>query len=156
MALFNRKKSSEKKDEASKTPTPKKAEEKKPVSDAKPVKSVAKKPSKPDAKQKDAAKRPNKMSELASRVLITPLVSEKASALQSQNQYAFKVDSRANKIEIKTAISELYGVKPLSVTILNVKPKPKRVGMIKGSTKVWKKAIITLPPGEKLEIYEGA
>lgn len=89
-------------------------------------------------------------------VLIRPLVTEKAVNLaQQQNKYTFYVDKRANKIEIKKAVEDLFKVKVLSVNTINVKGKKKRVGRYEGRTPDRKKAIVTLKPGDKIDIFEG-
>ena len=91
----------------------------------------------------------------AYQVLIKPLVTEKASELGILNKYVFAVNRRMNKIEIKKAVRSIYNVDPVSVNILNFSGKNVRFGRIKGKTKAWKKAVITLRPGDKIEIYEG-
>lgn len=83
-------------------------------------------------------------------VLIRPIITEKASELEKSNKYLFEVSS--NKIEIKKAIKELYGVQPIKVNIQKVPGKMVRYGRSQGRTKNWKKAIITLKPGEKIEL----
>lgn len=91
----------------------------------------------------------------AYRVLVKPLLTEKSSALGMNNQYVFAVARRANKIEIKKAIRSLYGVEPIAVNIMSRKGKYTRYGRTEGYTKNWKKAIVTLREGDKIEIYEG-
>lgn len=89
-------------------------------------------------------------------VLIRPLVTEKAVNLaQEQNKYTFYVDKKANKIEIKKAVEDLFKVRVLSVNTINVKGKRKRVGRYVGRTPDRKKAIVTLSPGDKIDIFEG-
>ncbi len=89
------------------------------------------------------------------RVLIKPLITEKASYLASANKYVFSVNPRMNKIEIKKAIRSIYKVEPLDVNIANYGGKSVRYGRNFGKTKDWKKAIVTLKPGDKIEVYEG-
>ncbi len=91
----------------------------------------------------------------AYRVLVKPLVTEKATNLGGQNKYVFAVSSRANKIEIAKAINEVYGVKPVAVNIIKMQGKKTRYGKVTGRTKDWKKAVITLPAGETIKVYEG-
>jgi len=89
-------------------------------------------------------------------ILIRPLVTEKSVNLaQKENKYSFYVDKRANKIEIKKAVEELFKVKVLDVNTAIVKGKKKRVGRFTGLTPERKKAIVTLRPGDKIEIFEG-
>lgn len=91
----------------------------------------------------------------AYRLLLKPLLTEKATNLGKYGQYVFAVASDANKIEIKKAIYDLYGVEAVKVNVVNQRGKAVQYGRSKGRTKSWKKAIITLKPGEKIEIYEG-
>lgn len=94
-------------------------------------------------------------SSAAPRILIKPLVTEKAADLSSFSQYVFAVDSKANKIEVKKAIRAIYNVEPVKVNIVSVSGKKVRYGRLSGKTKNWKKAVVTLKPGDKIEIYEG-
>lgn len=94
-------------------------------------------------------------SRAAQRILIKPLVTEKAADLSSFSQYVFAVDSKANKIEVKKAIRAIYNVEPVKVNIVNISGKKVRYGRVAGKTKNWKKAVVTLKPGDKIEIYEG-
>ncbi|KKR91656.1 MAG: 50S ribosomal protein L23 [Parcubacteria group bacterium GW2011_GWC2_42_12] len=91
----------------------------------------------------------------AYKILVKPLVTEKVSNLGALNKYVFAVASDANKIEIAKAIKEIYGIKPLGVNIIKILGKQTRYGKISGKRKDWKKAIITLPKGETIKIYEG-
>jgi len=87
--------------------------------------------------------------------LVRPLVTEKTAFLGTHNQYVFEVSTRANKIDIQKSIEALYGVKPISINMLNVRGKITRYGRSLGKRKNWKKAIITLKQGDKIEVYEG-
>ena len=91
----------------------------------------------------------------AYRFLVKPLVTEKATDLMAQNKYVFVVSEEANKIEIAKAIEALYGVKPLKVNLSNVKGKKVSRGRIRGQRKDWRKAVVTLPAGQTIKIYEG-
>ena len=91
----------------------------------------------------------------AYKVLIKPLITEKAANLGAENKYVFEVAVSANKIEIAKAINEVYGIKPASVNIINMRGKKVRSGRFQGKRKNWKKAIIMLPPGKTINIYEG-
>ena len=85
-------------------------------------------------------------------IIKAPIITEKSSNDQSNyNKYTFKVDTRSNKTEIKEAVQKIFGVKVLEVQTINVKPKKKRVGRYSGFTKKYKKAIVTLEPGQTLE-----
>lgn len=89
------------------------------------------------------------------RVLVKPLITEKATELGTQNKYAFVVTGAANKIEVAKAIQAVYGVKALNVNIICMKGKVVTRGRIKGQRKDWKKAIVTLKKGDSIKIYEG-
>ncbi|OGY41400.1 MAG: 50S ribosomal protein L23 [Candidatus Buchananbacteria bacterium RBG_13_36_9] len=88
-------------------------------------------------------------------MLIKPLITEKATHLVTQNKYSFAVAKSVNKNEVKKAIEGLYGVEPIDINIINVRGKFVRYGRTFGKKKNWKKAIITLKPGDKIDIYEG-
>ncbi|MBI5745891.1 MAG: 50S ribosomal protein L23 [Nitrospirae bacterium] len=89
-------------------------------------------------------------------ILIKPLLTEKMTALkESENRISFVVDKRANKIEVKKAVEEAFKVKVASVNVMNLLGKKKRLGRFAGKRPDWKKAIITLKKGEKLELFEG-
>ena len=89
-------------------------------------------------------------------VLRSPLITEKGSVLRdTENLYLFRVAMAANKIEIKKAVEELFKVKVQSVRTLRVHGKVKRVGRFEGKRPDWKKAYVTLKPGEKsIEYFE--
>jgi len=89
-------------------------------------------------------------------VLIGPLLTEKGTILkEAHNQVMFKVARDANKIEIKRAVEEIFKVKVESVRTMNYKGKKKRLGRYEGMRPAWKKAIVTLKEGEKLDFIEG-
>lgn len=88
----------------------------------------------------------------AYRILKIPHITEKATDLVKNNQYVFKVWPEANKVEIKKAIEDLYGVDVLSVKIINVPPKQRRLGRIRGWRKGFKKAIVKIKEGQKIEV----
>ncbi|MGB9791418.1 MAG: 50S ribosomal protein L23 [Thermacetogeniaceae bacterium] len=88
-------------------------------------------------------------------IVLKPVITEKSVNLaQNENKYTFYVDKKANKIEIKRAIEELFNVKVLAVNTMIVKGKKKRVGRSVGLTPERKKAIVTLRPGDKIPIFE--
>lgn len=88
-------------------------------------------------------------------VLVKPLVSEKSMGLMEDQKYVFIVDKDANKVEIKYAVQELFKVSVLNVTTMIVKGKMKRMGRYIGKRPDRKKAIVTLKPGDKIEVFEG-
>lgn len=91
----------------------------------------------------------------AYKILTRPLVTEKGSLLNLANKYIFEVAKGANKIEIAKAVKEVYGIKPIDINIINYEGKKAGRGKITGKRKNWKKAIITLPKGESIKVYEG-
>jgi large subunit ribosomal protein L23 len=90
------------------------------------------------------------------QIIIEPIVTEKSNHLREERKYVFHVDSRANKVEVMQAIAKLFAVHPVSCNIAMVKRKPKRVRYKLGYTSSWKKAVVTLRPGEVIQIFEGA
>jgi large subunit ribosomal protein L23 len=90
------------------------------------------------------------------QIIKRPLITEKSTlAREESSKYLFEVDRRANKIEIGQAVEKLFKVKVLEVRVMNVQGKSKRVGKHIGRTQDWKKAIVKLVPGNKIEIFEG-
>lgn len=108
-----------------------------------------------ERKEKHVAKPSKDDTGNAYRILMQPLITEKATALGAENKYAFMVSGNANKQEVKKAIVKVYGVKPIKVNIINVLGKSVSKGRNPGKKKDWKKAIITLKKGETIQIYEG-
>jgi large subunit ribosomal protein L23 len=89
-------------------------------------------------------------------VLKRPLITEKGTMLQAQNKYLFEVDRRANKIQVKQAVERAFkGVKVTAVNIITVPGKPRRLRLQRGHTPSWKKAIVTLREGDRIEVFEG-
>lgn len=86
------------------------------------------------------------------QILKSPHVTEKATELAKKNQYVFKVDPRASKIEIKRAIEDLYKVDVINVRIIKVPRKRRRLGRISGWRKGYKKAIVKIKKGQRIEI----
>lgn len=97
------------------------------------------------------SQRPN----LAYRILLRPLITEKATNLTGANKYSFLVAKGANKLAVGQAIEALYGVKPRQVNLLNVRGKVVTRGRVSGKRRDWRKAIVTLPKGTTIQIYEG-
>ena len=91
------------------------------------------------------------------RVLIRPLLTEKITAMrESGNKIGFLVASDANRLEVKKAVESLLKVRVDRVNVMNVSGKVKRLGRFAGKRSDWKKAIVTLKEGEKLELFESA
>ena len=89
---------------------------------------------------------------IAHKILAKPHVTEKTTNLETQGKYIFRVYFNANKQEIKKAIRDLYGVKVEKINIINVPRKPRKLGRSQGYKSGYKKAIITLEKGEKIEV----
>ena len=85
-------------------------------------------------------------------VIKAPVVTEKASYGEQNGVYSFYVDVKSNKTEIKLAIEKLFNVKVMDIKTINVHPKKKRVGRYAGLTNRKKKAIVTLAPGQTIEL----
>ena len=90
------------------------------------------------------------------QVLIAPVVSEKSYSLIEENKYSFRVHEKAHKTQVRQAVEELFDVTVEGVNILKVQPKPKRRGFTRGKKPGWKKAIVQLREGDRIEIFEGA
>ena len=86
-------------------------------------------------------------------VIKAPIITEKSASLSEGGRVVtFSVDPKANKTQIKQAVEKIYNVKVTKVNTLNVRPKKKRVGRYVGATSAYKKAIITLAEGSKIEL----
>jgi len=92
----------------------------------------------------------------ARTILIRPVISEKSYALIAEGKYTFRVDDRAHKTQVARAVEEIFGVRVAQVRTSKVRSKPKRRGLSTGRTRGWKKAIVQLAPGERIELFEGA
>ena len=90
------------------------------------------------------------------QVIVEPVISEKSYALMADGKYTFRVNDRAHKTQIRHAVEEIFDVTVVTVRTARVRSKPKRRGTHNGRTRSWKKAIVELAPGEKIELFEGA
>ena len=88
-------------------------------------------------------------------VLRRPLITEKNTGLQVQGKYVFEIAREANKQQIRQAVERAFKVKVLAVNVMKVSGKTRRVGRRQVLTQSWKKAIVTLKPGDKIEFFEG-
>jgi len=88
-------------------------------------------------------------------ILRRPLITEKNAVLQAGGKYAFEVAGEANKPQIKQAVEKAFKVKVTAVNVMTVPGKQRRVGRRQIMTPSWKKAIVTLKPGDKIELFEG-
>lgn len=146
----------------------KKEAEKKPAKKAPAVKAVKAKPAKkavkrqpevikpeaakPEVIKSESAKSKKRQAGLGIQVLHSPHITEKATDLLEQNKYVFKVYPSANKIEIKRAIEGEYGVDVVSVRVINIPRRKRRVGKNIGWKKGYRKAIVGIKTGQKIEI----
>lgn len=89
------------------------------------------------------------------QVLRRPLITEKNSQLQVQGKYVFEVADEANKNQIKQAVEKSFKVDVTAVNVITVPGKQRRLGRYQVLTSPWKKAIVTLKPGDKIELFEG-
>lgn len=115
---------------------------------------TAKTAKKNDTSEKKKEKIPARDTKNAYRTLVRPVFTEKASLLTSQNAYVFEVHPKASKSEIKKAIKAVYEVTPIAIQVAVVKGKKITFGRIDGVTKKWKKAIVKLPQGKTIDIYQ--
>ncbi len=116
------------------------------------IKKENKETEKKTEKKKDKKKVEAKASEFAYSVVLAPYITEKASLMTAENKYVFKVSEKANKIMIKNAIESLYDVKVLSVNVINMPKKKVRIGLHEGKKPGFKKAIVKLKEGDKIDL----
>lgn len=97
------------------------------------------------------------MNKKAYEILRRPLITEKSTTeKETSNKLVFEVDQRANKIEIKQAVEQMFKVNVLDVTTMMMRGKKKRVGRFLTKRPDWKKAMVTIKPGQRVEFFEGA
>ncbi len=88
-------------------------------------------------------------------VIKRPLITEKSTIVRDEgNQYIFEVDRRANKVEVRKAVETIFKVKVLDVRTMNMLGKKKRQGRTVGKKSDWKKAVVTVAPGQAIEVFE--
>lgn len=125
------------------------------ATEKKPVKATkAKKADAPKAEKKVEKKSARAVSSLALRTIVAPLATEKTARLAANSVYAFLVNKNANRVAVKQAIRELYKVTPVRVNIVNVRGTQKRFGRFVGRTSDTKKALVTLPKGSHIDVFE--
>lgn len=144
MAIFKKKKQDEAEEVKTTEVTEAAATEK--------VEKKAKKTKKADDKKE--SKKARSISVLAMRTIIAPLATEKTARLAEKNVYAFLVAKDANRVAVKQAVRELYKVTPVKVNIINVRGKAKRFGRFEGRRSDVKKALVTLPQGSHIDLFE--
>jgi large subunit ribosomal protein L23 len=103
----------------------------------------------------EATTRPLISKERMYQTILSPLVTEKATALSEQNQFVFRVSLEATKPEIKASVEALFGVKVLAVNTLVVKGKTKRFKGRPGQRSDWKKAMVQLAEGQSIDLTTG-
>ena len=91
----------------------------------------------------------------AEKIILRPIISEKSYAQIDYNRYTFAVHPGAHKTMIAQAVAQLFNVTVVAVSTANMPPKPKRRGVSRGRTSAWKKAVVQLAPGDKIEFFEG-
>lgn len=116
------------------------------------AKAMEGKEKKPVAEKKVETEIKKPVAILKSSILISPITTEKAASGQKSNQYVFKILPSANKIMVADAIRKTYKVKVVAINIINIPKKEIVVGRTKGFKAGYKKAIITLPKGQTIEI----
>ncbi|MCL1910710.1 MAG: 50S ribosomal protein L23 [Leptospirales bacterium] len=87
-------------------------------------------------------------------IIIRPIISEKSTASMEINKYVFEVPIKANKVMVRQAVTAIFGVQPASVNVLVVRGRRRRVRFRVGKTAAWKKAIVTLKAGDKINVFE--
>ena len=88
-------------------------------------------------------------------VLRRPVITEKSTMLGEAGQYAFEVARTANKIEVRRAVEQVFKVDVRAVNMIHVRGKMRRMGKTRGLTASWKKAVVTLKTGQKIEFFQG-
>lgn len=88
-------------------------------------------------------------------VLRRPVITEKTTMLQGLNKYVFEVAIYANKAQVKEAVEKAFDVTVRGVNVIKVHGKMKRIGRHMGKTSDWKKAVVTVTPGDRIEFFEG-
>ena len=93
---------------------------------------------------------------MPNEIIIRPLITEKTSIQKEMhNQLTFEVDRRANRIEVKRAIETIFKVRFAAVKTMQITGKTKQRGRVTGKRRDWKKAVVTLLPGERIDFFEG-
>ncbi len=149
MALFGNKKAEDKK--AKEEPV---KEEKTSMKDLYGDSKTAKKTTAKESSDTKGVKR-DLLKSNAYKVLVKPLITEKAGDMGTLNKYVFEVSLSSNKVEIAKAVEGVYGIKVTSVNVINMKGKKIQRGKWTGKRKDWRKAIVTLAKGENIQVYEG-
>jgi len=150
MGLFNKKTKEDTKDAVKKADDKVKVAKKETAKSTEDKKKVNKK-----SVSSENSRKANKKAGEAYRFLLRPIISEKATVGAADGKYIFEVSIDANKVAIKKAIEEVYGVIPTEINIMNKMGKNVRFGRKFGRTKKIKKAVVTLRKGDSIKLYEG-
>lgn len=129
----------------------KSAVEKKPASS--PSDDAKKKPAKKAAAKKPATT--GVRTQDAYRILLRPMLSEKTTMQEGRGQYTFVVADTATKVQVKDAVKAVYGIRPAKVNMMHVEGKSMRFGKYRGRRSDFKKAVVIMPKGTKIDIHEG-
>ena len=89
------------------------------------------------------------------QVIRRPVITEKSTMLGDNGQYVFEVARNANKIEVKRAVEEIFKVRVRAVNVIHVRGKVRRMGRTQGMTSSWKKAVVSLEEGQRIEFFQG-
>jgi len=93
---------------------------------------------------------------IARQIIHKPLITEKSTTQKEKsNQVSFVVDRHANRVQIRKAVEQIFGIQVLSVRTMQIKGKVKRRGRVIGKRKDWKKAIVKMVPGSRIEFFDG-
>lgn len=109
---------------------------------------------KPKTETKKTVKELKQRKGIDTSILLRPIITEKATDQEVKGVYIFEVTLKANKTSIKKVIEQIYGIKPLRVNIIRVRGKRVRYGRSTGRTKSWKKALVFLKKGDKIEFIK--
>ena len=111
---------------------------------------------KPEVKKEEkTASKTNPLSHISNKILVKPLISEKAAIGEQEGLYVFVVSKDANKYQIKEAVKEVYGETPEKIRVVNVEGKRTYGGKREGKRQDWKKAFVKMPKGKTINIHEG-
>ena len=111
---------------------------------------------KPETKREEkTASKTNPLSRISNKILVKPLISEKAAIGEQEGLYVFVVSKDANKYQIKEAVKEVYGETPEKIRVVNVEGKRTYGGKREGKRQDWKKAFVKMPKGKTINIHEG-
>lgn len=89
------------------------------------------------------------------QVLKRPIITEKNTILSSQGKYSFEIAKEASKQQVQEAVEKMFKVSVIGVNVITVPGKMRRVGKSRGMTSPWRKAVVTLQPGQRIELFEG-